>query len=120
VNIGPVQDPRPVTFGKKDSACFQNTFQHLPIGKSPNILGGEQSGTFTLSIGYMGTCFLKPVAAKVRLAGDSAIIESAEPVNVSIAQLPAHEFIAQEWRISNNEVHGGPVRLATFGDYCIH
>jgi hypothetical protein len=48
--------------------------------------------------------FFKPVATKVRLAGNPVAIYLTKPLDVPVAQFATHEFVAKKRRIADEHI----------------
>src|SRR5438132_686344 len=109
---GAFQNPVAVRLAKKDVAGLLDAAQRVAIGAAPNRLRGEQACPLRGARLDLGARLLVPVAAEVSLAADAPIPHGKHCLNVIVAQAAPEELPAEEGRVTHDEIHWRPDRLA--------
>ena len=109
VHVRTVQDPRAIAFRKEDIAGLLDAFQRVAVRPTPDALRGQQAGTTATALPDMFAGLLKPVAAEIGFRADAFAPEREQLVHVLVAELPPHEFAAEEWWVADDEVDLGPL-----------
>src|ERR1035441_9462709 len=95
VDVCTVENPIAVAHSEEYVTRLLDPLQHLAICSSAYALCRQKSSPLAPAFLNQVAGLFEPVAAKVRLAGNAVSVGSAEFFNVVIAQLPAHELVAQ-------------------------
>ena len=103
MDICAVEDPVAVADGKEDLTHFLDPLEHLAVSPSPDALGGQESGSVDFPLLNQCSGFLKPVAAEIRLTGNTIREDLSQGFYIVIAEFTAHDFIPEEGRIADDD-----------------
>ena len=112
-----VQRPRVVRPGVGDRAGLRQRVQHPAVRAAADAVGGHQPGPRRPAGGHGLLRPREPVAHQVRLRRHLPGVSGEQRVAVGVPQDGAQALAAQERRVADDGVRGGPCRRAAIGQH---
>ena len=109
---GAFVDPFLVAPRFENARRVDDAFEHLAVGAAANGVGGNEAGGLQFSGGDLRAGFLEPVGDEVGAAGNAAVVGLAQRFDVVVAEFAAHDLVAEERRVADDDVGGRPFGFA--------